>query len=131
MLCLATLVAATGGCLFGYDTGIVSAVLLYIKFDYALVDWSVEIFVSCTAASAIVGALLSGALNSLFGRRPVMLISSVTFVVGAGLMAFAPMGSEAMNLAGYWMLIAGRIVVGMFSQHVFSPIKHIEESHHS
>ena len=112
MLCLATLVAATGGCLFGYDTGIVSAVLLYVKFNYKLIDWSVELFVSGTAASAIAGAFLSGVLNRVFGRKPVMLISSVTFVVGAGLMACAPMGSESVNLAGYWMLVAGRIVIG-------------------
>ena len=115
MLWLATLVAATGGCLFGYDTGIVSAVLLYLKFDYNLQDWSVELFVSATAASAIVGALLSGALNRLFGRRPVMLVSSATFVVGAGLMACAPMGSETANVTGYWMLVAGRVVVGRLS----------------
>ena len=114
MLCLATLVAATGGCLFGYDTGIVSAVLLYIKFDYGLLDWSVELFVSCTAASAIAGALLSGVLNRLLGRKPVMLISSITFVVGASLMAFAPMGSGPIDVAGYWTLVAGRIVVGRF-----------------
>ena len=112
MLCLATLVAATGGCLFGYDTGIVSAVLLYVKFNYKLENWSIELFVSVTAGSAIAGALLSGVLNRMFGRKPVMLISSVTFVVGAALMSCAPMGSGPLNSAGYWMLVAGRIIVG-------------------
>jgi SP family myo-inositol transporter-like MFS transporter 13 len=38
------------------------------------------------------------------GRKPVTLLSSVIFVVGAALMTFAH---------AYWLLLLGRVVVGV------------------
>jgi len=53
---------------------------------------------------AIIGGLLAGALSDLFGRKPVTLLSSVIFVIGAALMTFAHQ---------YWLLLLGRVVVGV------------------
>lgn len=57
-----------------------------------------------TTLGAIIGGLLAGALSDLVGRKPVTLLSSVIFVVGAALMTFAH---------AYWLLLLGRVVVGV------------------
>lgn len=57
-----------------------------------------------TTLGAILGGLLAGALSDLVGRKPVTLLSSIVFIVGAALMTFAH---------HYWLLLLGRVVVGV------------------
>lgn len=57
-----------------------------------------------TTLGAILGGLLAGALSDIMGRKPVTLLSSVVFIVGAALMTFAHQ---------YWLLLLGRVVVGV------------------
>ncbi|KAL1211143.1 putative inositol transporter 3 [Cardamine amara subsp. amara] len=98
--------AGIGGLLFGYDTGVISGALLYIKEDYSNVDkktWLQEIIVSMTVAGAIVGAAIGGWYNDKFGRRMSIIIADVLFLVGAMVMAIAP---------APWVIIIGRLLVG-------------------
>jgi len=62
------------------------------------------LFLTGTTLGAIIGGLLAGALSDLVGRKPVTLLSSIIFVVGAALMTFAH---------SYWLLLLGRVVVGV------------------
>ncbi|CAA0829441.1 Inositol transporter 4 [Striga hermonthica] len=99
--------AGIGGLLFGYDTGVISGALLYIKEDFESVDkktWLQETIVSMAVAGAIVGAAVGGWINDKFGRRISILIADVLFFVGAIIMAAAP---------APWMIILGRIFVGL------------------
>lgn len=99
-----TFFAALGGMLFGYDTGIISGSILFIRQEFNLSPLQESWVVSVTIVGAMLGALLAGPLNDRFGRRPATLLSSSIFMVGAVLMAFAP---ELVTL------ISGRLLVGV------------------
>ncbi|KAL8120385.1 inositol transporter 4-like isoform X2 [Apium graveolens] len=98
--------AGIGGLLFGYDTGVISGALLYIREDFRSVDrktWLQETIVSMAVAGAIVGAAIGGYINDRFGRKKSLLLADVLFLVGAIIMAAAPVPA---------MIIVGRVFVG-------------------
>ncbi|MEV0521881.1 sugar porter family MFS transporter [Streptomyces sp. NPDC050439] len=97
-------VSAVGGLLFGYDTGIISGALLYLREDLELSSRGQEIVVSVILVGAMVGALGSGRLAGRFGRRRVVLWVAAVFALGAVGAAVAP-GAEA--------LVAARFVLGL------------------
>lgn len=99
--------AGLGGLLFGYDTGVISGALLYIRDDFQEVDHSTtlqEIIVSMAVAGAIIGAAFGGWVNDRFGRRFALLLADSLFFLGAILMAAAPNPK---------VLISGRVFVGL------------------
>ncbi|PKU84453.1 probable inositol transporter 2 [Dendrobium catenatum] len=99
--------AGIGGLLFGYDTGVISGALLYIRDDFKQVERSTvlqETIVSMAVAGAIVGAAFGGWMNDKFGRRLSILFADVLFFAGAIIMAAAPLPG---------IIILGRIFVGL------------------
>ncbi|XP_012440485.1 inositol transporter 4 isoform X1 [Gossypium raimondii] len=99
--------AGIGGLLFGYDTGVISGALLYIREDFEQVDrktWLQELILSMAVAGAIGGAAIGGWISDRFGRKRSILLADVLFAVGALVMAFAPAPV---------MIILGRILVGL------------------
>ena len=101
---LAAAFAALGGLLFGYDTGVISGALIFIKKEFALSIFEQELIVSIVLAGAIVGAFSGGRLSDRFGRRATLLATSVVFIAGAIFCA------AATSIAA---LVIGRIVVGL------------------
>ena len=99
-----TFFAALGGFLFGYDTGVISGALLPITRIFHLNDLWKEVIVSSTVGAAIFGAVSGGWFNDKFGRKLVLITSSVIFVAGAVLMAVA---------SNKELLMIGRLVVGV------------------
>jgi len=83
-------VAAIGGFLFGYDTGVISGALLFLKQSFALNATTQEIAVSAVLVGAIVGAIVAGRLNDALGRKKTLLLLAVIFTVGALLTAISP-----------------------------------------
>ncbi|KAK8986811.1 hypothetical protein V6N11_010355 [Hibiscus sabdariffa] len=99
--------AGIGGLLFGYDTGVISGALLYIREDFGQVDrktWLQELIVSMAVAGAIGGAAIGGWISDKFGRKKSILLADGLFAAGALVMAFAP---------APWMIILGRVFVGL------------------
>ncbi|KAK4417886.1 Inositol transporter 4 [Sesamum alatum] len=99
--------AGLGGLLFGYDTGVISGALLYIKEDFPDVDkktWLQETIVSMAVAGAIIGAAVGGWMNDRFGRKISIMVADVLFFAGAIIMAVAP---------APWMIVLGRVFVGL------------------
>ncbi|KAK6149665.1 hypothetical protein DH2020_017190 [Rehmannia glutinosa] len=99
--------AGIGGLLFGYDTGVISGALLYIRDDFKSVDkhtWLQETIVSMAVAGAIVGAGLGGLISDKYGRRISILLADILFFIGAIVMAAS---------VAPWMIILGRIFVGL------------------
>ncbi|CAN1260067.1 Inositol transporter 4 [Linum perenne] len=99
--------AGIAGLLFGYDTGVISGALLYIKEDFEEVGKSTflqELIVSTCVAGAIIGAAVGGYANDRFGRRKTILAADVLFFIGSIIMAIAPVPA---------VIILGRVLVGL------------------
>lgn len=99
-----TAVAALGGLLFGYDTGVISGALLYLKDDFDLSPFEQEAVVGGATGGALVGALAGAWAVDAAGRRPSTMAAAAIFTVGAAVMAAAP---------GFGVLMVGRVVVGL------------------
>jgi SP family galactose:H+ symporter-like MFS transporter len=97
-------VAAIGGLLFGYDTGVVSGAILFVKTQFSLSSVMEEIVVSAVLVGAIIGAVIGGALTDRFGRRGLIILAGVIFTASAIGTAAAPTVT--------W-LIAARVVSGL------------------
>jgi sugar porter (SP) family MFS transporter len=96
--------AALGGLLFGYDTGVISGAVLFITKQFGLSAFSEELVVSMVLVGAAVGALSGGKLADRFGRRYMLLVTSVIFIVGALVCALC---------TSLGMLLIGRVIVGL------------------
>ncbi len=64
-----TLVASVGGLLFGYDTAVISGAVGFMKTYYQLSDVMTGWVASCALLGCIVGAMYSGKLSDLVGRK--------------------------------------------------------------
>ena len=104
LLYLTVGIAALGGLLFGYDTGVISGALLYLDGSFHLTSLSQEIAVSSVLVGAILGTIVASWLSNAAGRRLTLLITAIIFTVGALLTAFSP------NLP---IFILWRVVVGI------------------
>ena len=86
----AVAIAALGGLLFGYDTGVISGAILFVKNDFSLSPTMEELVVSAVLIGAVVGAAAGGALTGRFGRRSMIILAGGVFTLSAIATAFAP-----------------------------------------
>jgi MFS transporter, SP family, major inositol transporter len=99
-----TVISTLGGLLFGYDTGVISGALLYMRADLHLTTLSTAVVVSSLLfPGAACGALLGGKLADALGRKGSLLTCAGLFLVGALICATAP------NVV---VMVAGRILLG-------------------
>ncbi|HKA28447.1 MAG TPA: sugar porter family MFS transporter [Candidatus Binatia bacterium] len=96
-------IAAIGGGLFGYDTGVISGAILYIKKEFPIDDATEGLVVSAVTAGALVSAMVAGVLADRGGRRLTNIAAGIVFAVASLLCAVANSVST---------LIAGRFLVG-------------------
>lgn len=88
-LALVTLVAATGGFLFGYDTAVINGANQYLKAHFHL-DAMQEGFAGASAIlGCIPGAMCAGFLSDRFGRRKVLFLCAILYAV-SGLLSAIP-----------------------------------------
>jgi sugar porter (SP) family MFS transporter len=99
-----SLLAALGGLLFGYDTGVISGALLYVKKDLHAGDLAQSWIVAGLLVGAVFGALAGGRLADLISRRWTLLISGVVYVAAALAAALAQSSGQ---------LVAARMVLGL------------------
>lgn len=100
----ASAIAALGGLLFGYDTGVISAALLYIAPEFALSDGMKQIVVASLLLGAIAGSIGAGPVVDRIGRKVTLVLLSAVFTLGALLSAAAP-NTE--------VLIGARVLLGL------------------
>ena len=96
--------AALAGLLFGFDTGVISGAILFIKGAFGLSPFAEEVLVSAALVGAVCGSILSGRFTDLLGRKRAILITAVIFTVGSILCAVA---------GNIEVLILGRLAVGV------------------
>lgn len=97
------LIAALGGLLFGYNTGIIGVALLGMKQELGLTDLSQQIVTSSLILGALLGCLLSGPFADRFGRRPMIILLGILFILGAVISSIA---SSFISLV-IWRFILG------------------------
>jgi major inositol transporter-like SP family MFS transporter len=85
-----TIISTLGGLLFGYDTGVISGALLYMRDDLQLTSFWEGFVVSSLLFGAAFGALLGGRLADAVGRKRSLMVCAVLFLVGARGSATAP-----------------------------------------
>lgn len=98
---------AFGGILFGYDIGVMTGALPFLQEDWGLqnptlIGW----ITSSVMFGAIFGGAMAGQLSDRLGRRKMILISSIIFVVGSILSGISPHN-------GSIFLIISRIILGL------------------
>ncbi|KAI5803850.1 general substrate transporter [Geopyxis carbonaria] len=104
---LIAVTAAIGGFLFGYDTGIIAAVLVSIGTALDNKELAVhekELITALCSGGAFVGAILAGSTADRYGRKLAIYVACVLFTVGAVIQAAA---------YGMVQMAVGRFVVGL------------------
>ncbi len=106
-LILITAVSALGGLLFGYDTGVINGSQYYFSqyfdLDAGMKGW----VVGSALIGCFVGAIVSGPLSNLIGRKYSLIISAILFSIsagGSGLPEFLP---QSVTLLVIFRIIGG------------------------
>ena len=98
------LIAALGGFLFGYDTGIIGGALLFIKEDFKASEFEQQAIVGSILVGAIVGAIMAGYLARRISRRWTMVTAGVIYVVA---------GLGCAISQDVWQLLIARFALGI------------------
>ena len=110
-----SIIAALGGLLFGFDTGVISGAIPFISNHFALNAHQEGFAVSNLLIGCIIGAGLAGILSDRFGRKKILIIASVFFAVSAILSALPRTFTELI-----FARFMGGLAVGVAS--MLSPI---------
>ncbi len=97
-------VAALGGLLFGFDTGVIAGAILFIVPDFHLGPAAQGLVVSAVTFGALFGAVAAGTFADTIGRRWTNIAAGIGFIVGSASSALAP------NVD---VLIASRAIIGL------------------
>ncbi|XP_027346225.1 probable polyol transporter 3 [Abrus precatorius] len=98
------IVASMVSIISGYDTGVMSGAMIFIKDDIGISDTQQEVLAGILNLCALVGSLAAGRTSDYIGRRYTIFLASVLFMVGAILMGYGP---------NYAILMVGRCVGGV------------------
>ena len=104
LIYIIAMIAATGGLLFGFDTGVISGAIPFFQKDFGIDNNMIELITSAGLLGAILGALFCGRLTDRLGRKKVILASAVIFAVGA---IWSGVAVDA------WNLVLARLFLGI------------------
>jgi len=76
-------VAALGGLLFGYDTGVINGAIGPLKAYFLLNPKAEGWAMGCALLGCAIGAALAGVLSDRLGRKRVLILSAVLFFISA------------------------------------------------
>ncbi len=98
------LVAGLGGLLYGVDVGIIAGALPYLEATSGLNAGQLSIVVAAVLLGSVISTLFAGTLADWMGRKILMAISGVLFVVSIPMIALSH---------GYQPLVLGRLLQGI------------------
>ena len=97
-------VAALGGLLFGFDTGVISGAIHFIKVEFYLNAYQEGFAVSSLMIACVIGALFAGPIADWTGRKKVLILCAVLFTISTILSALPRSFTE---------LVIARFIGGM------------------
>ena len=95
--------AALGGFLFGYDSAVINGATTALKDLFGLSGFGVGFVVSIALIGSAIGAWFTGSLADRFGRKKVMLVAAILFLIAAIGQAF-PLGVYDLC---FWRFLGG------------------------
>ncbi|GEP73653.1 MFS transporter [Lentilactobacillus rapi] len=97
-----------GGILFGYGIGVMTGALPFLQTDWGLQNNATVVgwITSAVMLGAIFGGAIAGQLSDKLGRKKMILLSAVIFMLGSVLSAMSPND-------GQYYLIAVRVFLGL------------------
>lgn len=98
------LLSTVSALLMGYDIGVLSGAILFVKEELDLSVLQEEIVVGSLNLVASLGAFTAGPFADAFGRRRTLILSAVVFFVGAIVLAASP---------NFGVLMLGRVLTGI------------------
>lgn len=107
---LTTMMAATAGLLFGFDTGNIAGALIFITKEFHTSILQNEIIVSVTVLGAFFSAFCSSKMVDVYGRRNLLIVAALLFIIGAGWGSFS---YHILSLIGARLLLG--IAIGISS----------------
>jgi SP family myo-inositol transporter-like MFS transporter 13 len=98
------LVAGLGGLLYGVDVGIIAGALPYLEATSGLNAGQLSFIVAAVLLGSVISTLFAGALADWLGRKRMMALSGILFVISIPMIALAH---------GYGPLVFGRLLQGI------------------
>src|SRR5579864_5252318 len=98
------IVAGLGGLLYGVDVGIIAGALPYLEATSGLNAGQLSIVVAAVLLGSVISTLFAGLLADWMGRRSLMAVSGVLFVLSIPMIALSH---------GYGPLVFGRLLQGI------------------
>ena len=98
------LVSGLGGLLYGIDVGIIAGALPYLEATSHLTAAQLSVIVAAVLLGTVFSTIFAGMLADWMGRKPLMVLSGVTFVLSIPVIALSQ---------GYGPLFFGRLLQGM------------------
>lgn len=104
MLIAIVIVAALFGLLFGFDQGVISGALPFIRQDFTITPFMEGVVTSAVPLGAVAGTIIAMVTTDRYGRKPMLILGAVIFFVGslASAMAF-----------NQYILTIARLVIGV------------------
>lgn len=80
---LISVVAAIGGFLFGFDSGVINGTVDGLQVAFSSESIGTGFNVASMLLGCAIGAMLAGTLSDLFGRRTMLMVAAVFFIISA------------------------------------------------
>ncbi|KAJ1410691.1 Sugar/inositol transporter [Sesbania bispinosa] len=96
--------ASLNNVLLGYDVGVMSGAVIFIKEDLKISEVKEEFLVGILSIVSLLGSLGGGRTSDIIGRKWTMALAAVVFQIGAIIMTLAP---------SFSVLMIGRLLAGI------------------
>lgn len=96
-------IAGLGGLLYGIDVGVIAGALPYLQATTSYTPGQLSTVVAAVLLGSVLSSLFAGALSDLFGRKKVMILAGICFVLSVPIICLPN---------GFAFLVAGRILQG-------------------
>lgn len=107
-------VAALGGFLFGFDSGVISGAEKAVQDEFALTPFWHGLIISGALIGTVIGVFTAGRPSDRWGRKPTLWLMGTLFLVSALGCAFTPFDRTwGPHLLGWFRFIGGLAIGGV------------------